>query len=144
MKTITLTQSEAATVLAALRLWPRLGDMAGDDIQALLHAPGDDDGEHSLELGFDQIDALCERISGAGPDVIEVGVSLEGGVVQSVFSPTNTIEATIYDYDTDGADSGDIKSVRQSDGSCSEALVYDMQEGPSPLLIVEDLEDEDD
>jgi len=54
-------------------------------------------------------------------------VVLEGGFVQAVISNDPRLigkKVVVVDYDTDGAEAGDLTEVAQSDGTIIEAFVH--------------------
>jgi hypothetical protein len=61
------------------------------------------------------------------PTPAPIGITLEGGVIQSIFSPKPELCPTVYviDYDTDGADESELVQVPQDDGSTIAAFVTD-------------------
>lgn len=118
MTTITLTDTELATVLAALRAWQE-GSKA---IQHLRAENATFNGD-PVPLDADAIDALCERINTA-PEP-RIAVVVQGGMVQSVVTDAHDFVGTkfmVIDYDTKGADPDETIQVPQEGGGFSRAF----------------------
>lgn len=59
------------------------------------------------------------------PQPVRICIVLEGGLVQSVLTAGVPVEVVVIDYDTDGADNSELRSVPQDDGSEELAFVSD-------------------
>lgn len=59
---------------------------------------------------FGTAEALAKRIALHEPPTIGIGINIDGGVVQAVFTDTEgiNIECIQVDYDTDGADEDEL------------------------------------
>ena len=55
---------------------------------------------------------------------MRIGVTLEGGLVQSIFSDQELdIEVVTIDYDTEGTEDWELTDIEQEDGSTEQACV---------------------
>lgn len=63
----------------------------------------------------------------------QIGIRMEGGVVQAVFTD-RPMDVIVLDYDTDGADPDDLFDMPQDDGSTEECLV---SEYPADVMPAE-------
>jgi hypothetical protein len=130
MTTITLTPSELATVLAALRYWKLATEIASrPHWQREWVASGGaemdiaTDGGTLTPLDVDAIDSLCERIN--ADSTPRIAVVMEGGTVQSIVTDTPGLIGTrimVIDYDTDQASDDETIQVPQENGGLSRAM----------------------
>jgi hypothetical protein len=117
---ITLTDQQTALIIGALR---KMQDPVNADILDIIT----NGGEYGLPSDQD-IDQLCEALNFAESNTaapIRVCVTVEGGVVQNVFSDQATIAPLIIDYDTDGADPEELSQVSQGNGATVAAWVLE-------------------
>ncbi len=68
----------------------------------------------------------------------KIVVVMEGGLVQSVLS-TEPVEVAIVDYDAEGADAEDLKSVPQGNGKVANAVGHVEEAEITPLERIEEL-----
>jgi hypothetical protein len=55
---------------------------------------------------------------------IKIAIVLEGGCLSAVLTAGVPVEFVLVDYDTEGADAGEIRAIPQDDGSTADALAY--------------------
>lgn len=128
--TVTLTRAEHATVLAALRYWQREGLLSGGHERDIAE-------EHGEALKAEAIGELCERINTA-PDVIRIGVYVEGGNVTDVTcdnpAAATGIKVVRVDYDTEDGDPACMTTVPQDSAEDTDAYVciYDFRASEEP------------
>lgn len=94
------------------------------------------------DFGITAIDALLHRLdvdppaADAGDEIAapgEVGIRIEGGVVQSVWSD-RPLNVTVIDYDTDDVPAEELTDLPQDDaGSTAECLVRQFSADVMPL-----------
>ena len=75
-----------------------------------------------IEIGRDVLEAFDLQRAQQFAEPGHIGIRLEGGVVQSVFTD-RPMDVIVIDYDTDGSDPDDVFDMPQDDGSTSECLV---------------------
>jgi hypothetical protein len=97
---IEVNDSEHATILAALRWYQQMAPDLPDDIRKIATNDG-----AVKRLSAAGIDELCERVNAGEPPVIGIGINVEGGLVECVFTDKEgvTIDCIKADWDTDGA-----------------------------------------
>lgn len=94
-----------ATILAALRYWQREGLASAGHEQDIAT-----DGGVLAALTADEIDALCEDLNVAEPEIPAVVVEINGGMVQCVRSSA-PVRVVILDADTEGGDTDNIHEI---------------------------------
>ena len=116
-----LNGSELATILHALRM---LQENEQADGPTACHSSQCDHFYDAEELSLEQIDALCERLNeevdcvNATPHELKpkIVIAVEGGLVSSIVSSI-ALDCAVIDYDTEGADEGEIFPVPQGEGN---------------------------
>jgi hypothetical protein len=93
---IEANDSEHATILAALRWYQQMAPDLPDDIRKIAT-----NGGAIKRLSAAGIDELCERVNAGEPPVIGIGITVEDGLVQAVFTDKEgvTIDCIKADYD---------------------------------------------
>lgn len=112
---------ELAAILAGLRMLERAEGNLDEDIEEIVT----DDGQ-VIPLTTSEIFELCTRINTEEPEV-SIGINMEGGCVQQVFTDAEgiAIDMIRVDWDTEGADECDLAPVPYpySDDEPEEAYV---------------------
>lgn len=85
-------------------------------------------------------DAFLEENHLAKPEPVNIGIHLDGGLVQNIWSDKRLrdITITVIDYDTEGGDVEDLVRVKQDNGGYADAFVStwgtDCEVAPMPLI----------
>lgn len=106
--------------------------MFDDDDGAIAQARAD--GDDASEEAHQFLGAAMHEPD-ARPALIKIGVTLQGGMVQDVYSPHQLagVEVVVIDYDTDGTDDGDLSEVEQDSGDWEDAVVHRHDLGAQPM-----------
>lgn len=97
-----------------------------DTFEGVLCSLSKEDWDNVLAVYPSVAETLQSALATASPEAAPVQVSLviQGGLVQNVIA-SRDVEATLVDYDTEGADPGELLDVPQTDGGKVEARVAD-------------------